>query len=137
MCAMGAREAMQRANDIHSSHQCSNCGKVYMRRDLRDRHKRRCIHTFTKSKRSKRRSCIACVLSKLGCEQEQPSCRRCSNRNIFCDYVGDTTNNVIRGNGDISPQAATFELLGGQVANGDDANSPAYGTTESEVVTQF
>lgn len=57
--------------------------------DLRDRHKRRCAQTFTKPKRSKRRSCRACALSKLGCDQEQPSCRRCLTRNILCEYVGD------------------------------------------------
>lgn len=58
--------------------------------DLRDRHKRRCAQTFTKPKRSKRRSCRACAVSKLGCDQEQPSCRRCLTRNISCEYVGDT-----------------------------------------------
>lgn len=49
------------------------------------------MHTFTKPKRSKRRSCRACAASKLGCDQEQPSCRRCLGRDIPCEYVGGDT----------------------------------------------
>lgn len=86
-----AHDAVARHDSVDSSdgHRCGICGKAFERRDLRDRHKRRCTITFAKPKRSKRRSCLACAVSKLGCDQGQPSCRRCTTRNINCEYVGD------------------------------------------------
>lgn len=84
--------------------------------DLRDRHKRRCAQTFTKPKRSKRRSCRACAVSKLGCDQEQPSCRRCLTRNISCEYVGDTADAE-----SATPQKTTGRVVAGE--NGIDTDT--------------
>jgi hypothetical protein len=36
-------------------------------------------------------------VSKLGCDQGQPSCRRCSNRGTICEYVGDATDSSADG----------------------------------------
>ncbi|KAF2626052.1 hypothetical protein BU25DRAFT_449737, partial [Macroventuria anomochaeta] len=91
--------------DPSDGHQCGICGKLYERRDLCDRHKRRCAQTFAKPKRSKQRSCVACAVSKLGCDQGQPSCRRCSNRGIICKYVGDAADSSADGHRDITPEA--------------------------------
>lgn len=55
--------------------------------DLRDRHKRRCARSSQKVKVSKRKSCLACAQSKLGCDLDTPSCSRCVGRGTNCEYA--------------------------------------------------
>lgn len=55
--------------------------------DLRDRHKRRCAKSATKVKVSKRKSCLACAQSKLGCDLGTPACSRCVSRGTSCEYA--------------------------------------------------
>lgn len=55
--------------------------------DLRDRHKRRCARSATKVKVSKRKSCLACAQSKLGCDLGTPACSRCVSRGTNCEYA--------------------------------------------------
>lgn len=55
--------------------------------DLRDRHKRRCAKSATKIKVSKRKSCLACAQSKLGCDLDTPACSRCVSRGTKCEYA--------------------------------------------------
>ena len=55
--------------------------------DLRDRHKRRCARSATKVKVSKRKSCLACAQSKLGCDLDTPACSRCVGRGTNCEYA--------------------------------------------------
>lgn len=55
--------------------------------DLRDRHKRRCAKSATKVKVSKRKSCLACAQSKLGCDLGTPACSRCVSRGTNCEYA--------------------------------------------------
>lgn len=55
--------------------------------DLRDRHKRRCAKSSTKVKVSKRKSCLACAQSKLGCDLDTPACSRCVSRGTKCEYA--------------------------------------------------
>lgn len=55
--------------------------------DLRDRHKRRCAKSATKVKVSKRKSCLACAQSKLGCDLDTPACSRCVSRGTNCEYA--------------------------------------------------
>ncbi|KAL4878149.1 hypothetical protein BJY04DRAFT_221504 [Aspergillus karnatakaensis] len=66
--------------------QCGICNKTYSRRDLRDRHRRRCIKTIDQQRRSKRKSCDACVQKKLRCSMSRPSCSRCLQTGLQCHY---------------------------------------------------
>ncbi|MCJ1465392.1 hypothetical protein MMC07_004010 [Pseudocyphellaria aurata] len=68
-------------------HVCGICNKCFDRRDLRDRHKRRCARSATKVKVSKRKSCLACAQSKLGCDLGTPACSRCVSRGTNCEYA--------------------------------------------------
>lgn len=111
------------------------------------------MHTFTKPKRSKRRSCLACAASKLGCDQEQPSCRRCLDRNIACEYVGsgepadaesagpqETANSVVVDGNGIGTVNQILASLGDdntaileidRLAGGDKSASMEYATHEA------
>ncbi|KAL6235285.1 hypothetical protein BDW75DRAFT_210019 [Aspergillus navahoensis] len=72
--------------DPDSEFRCGICNKTYSRRDLRDRHRRRCIKTVGKERLSKRKSCEACAQKKLRCSMTRPACTRCLQIGIQCQY---------------------------------------------------
>lgn len=59
--------------------------------DLRDRHKRRCAQAMKRPRMSKQKSCLSCARSKLKCNQGTPSCERCLDRGIPCEYATNPT----------------------------------------------
>ncbi|KAL4736083.1 hypothetical protein BDV11DRAFT_211576 [Aspergillus similis] len=65
---------------------CGICNKTYSRRDLRDRHRRRCMKAVGKERLSKRKSCETCVQRKLRCSMTRPACSRCLQLRIQCQY---------------------------------------------------
>ncbi|KAL4996695.1 hypothetical protein BDV10DRAFT_186933 [Aspergillus recurvatus] len=65
---------------------CGICNKTYSRRDLRDRHRRRCMKTVGKERLSKRKSCETCAQKKLRCSMTRPACARCLQIGIQCQY---------------------------------------------------
>ncbi|KAL4779647.1 hypothetical protein BJX76DRAFT_351610 [Aspergillus varians] len=65
---------------------CALCNKSYSRRDLRDRHRRRCIKTIGQERMSKRKSCETCAQKKLRCSMGRPTCTRCLQIGIQCQY---------------------------------------------------
>ncbi|PYI25924.1 hypothetical protein BP00DRAFT_499137 [Aspergillus indologenus CBS 114.80] len=65
---------------------CGICNKTYSRRDLRDRHRRRCIKNIGQERQSKRKSCDACAQKKLRCSMTRPSCSRCLQSRRPCVY---------------------------------------------------
>ncbi|KAL4985601.1 hypothetical protein BDW68DRAFT_198629 [Aspergillus falconensis] len=65
---------------------CGICNKAYIRRDLRDRHRRRCVKTVGKERLSKRKSCETCAQKKLRCSMARPACSRCIQIGIQCQY---------------------------------------------------
>ncbi|PYH98004.1 C6 zinc finger domain protein [Aspergillus ellipticus CBS 707.79] len=67
-------------------YRCGICNKTYSRRDLRDRHRRRCIKNIGQERQSKRKSCDACAQKKLRCSMNRPSCSRCLQSRRPCVY---------------------------------------------------
>ncbi|KAE8148626.1 hypothetical protein BDV25DRAFT_157910 [Aspergillus avenaceus] len=65
---------------------CGLCNKAYSRRDLRDRHRRRCIKTIGQERPSKRKSCETCAQKKLRCSMTRPACTRCEQLEKPCQY---------------------------------------------------
>ncbi|EAW13263.1 Zn(II)2Cys6 transcription factor domain-containing protein [Aspergillus clavatus NRRL 1] len=65
---------------------CGICNKTYSRRDLRDRHRRRCIKTVGQERVSKRKSCETCAQKKLRCSMTRPACSRCVQSRTRCNY---------------------------------------------------
>ncbi|KAL2813877.1 hypothetical protein BJX63DRAFT_208213 [Aspergillus granulosus] len=65
---------------------CGICHKTYSRRDLRDRHRRRCIKSIGQERLSKRKSCETCAQKKLRCSMTRPACTRCLQIGIQCQY---------------------------------------------------
>ncbi|KFY46082.1 hypothetical protein V495_02670 [Pseudogymnoascus sp. VKM F-4514 (FW-929)] len=72
------------------SYTCGICDKKFDRRDLRNRHKRRCIRSISNPRKSKQKSCYSCAASKLSCDMRLPSCSRCTGRKICCEYASTT-----------------------------------------------
>ncbi|KZF24890.1 hypothetical protein L228DRAFT_243632 [Xylona heveae TC161] len=66
-------------------HACDKCLKTYQRRDLLLRHRRRCLRL--KKSMTRRKACNACVQAKAKCSYAQPSCSRCAQRGIPCQYL--------------------------------------------------
>ncbi|KAH8434848.1 Zn(II)2Cys6 transcription factor domain-containing protein [Aspergillus melleus] len=65
---------------------CEICKKSYTRPDLRDRHRRRCITKAGQERKSKRKSCDTCAKKKIRCSLSRPSCLRCAQLRIPCQY---------------------------------------------------
>ncbi|KAL4927331.1 putative C6 and C2H2 transcription factor RegA-like [Aspergillus undulatus] len=90
---------------------CQVCNKGFSRPDLLKRHsaghshsqdaKRRRPSTYSKNGRVSQ-ACKACATSKLKCDEEKP-CRRCRDRNLFCEYHES-------GNGPSEEQAGEEQL---------------------------
>ncbi|VUC34853.1 unnamed protein product [Clonostachys rosea] len=81
--------------DENKEYQCSLCGKCFSRRDLRERHRRRCERVATTPRKGKQKACGACVKSKAGCDQQQPRCSRCKTRDIDCEYAIKSTQSIL------------------------------------------
>ncbi|RHZ58441.1 hypothetical protein CDV55_106137 [Aspergillus turcosus] len=81
--------AALRANEPPSpdgDFRCGICHKSYSRRDLRDRHRRRCIKTAGQERTSKRKSCETCAQKKVRCSMTRPACARCVQTGTPCHY---------------------------------------------------
>ncbi|KAF2638893.1 hypothetical protein P280DRAFT_64867 [Massarina eburnea CBS 473.64] len=95
---------------------CGLCNKAYSRRDLRDRHRRRCAKTFGRERASKRKSCETCVQMKLRCSLARPACSRCVQMGTACHYPNPNMSSTSPAQGDqdtgpeqVSPLEATLE----------------------------
>ncbi|KAL2856515.1 hypothetical protein BJY01DRAFT_242852 [Aspergillus pseudoustus] len=66
---------------------CEECGKVFERKEYRDKHYRRCLRAANEPRQTRQRSCVSCVASKLGCDQRLPTCSRCALRGKRCQYA--------------------------------------------------
>ncbi|KAL4815745.1 hypothetical protein BDW67DRAFT_185467 [Aspergillus spinulosporus] len=80
--ATSASQPLTLADDFR----CGICNKTYSRRDLRDRHRRRCQKAVGKERLSKRRSCETCAQKKLRCSMTRPACSRCLQLGVHCQY---------------------------------------------------
>ncbi|KAF8815764.1 hypothetical protein BYT27DRAFT_7192135 [Phlegmacium glaucopus] len=65
------------------SHQCETCEFQFTRSDLLTRHKKTCGE-----RRSRRKSCEACVKAKVKCNLQHP-CQKCIVRGITCEFTND------------------------------------------------
>ncbi|KAJ5816319.1 C6 finger domain protein [Penicillium robsamsonii] len=93
---------------------CDLCNKAYGRRDLRDRHRRRCAKTFGQKRASKRKSCETCVQKKLRCSLTRPACSRCIQMGTTCHYPNTSLTSPTWGDQDtgrehMSPMEVTLE----------------------------
>ncbi|KAI9045032.1 Zn(II)2Cys6 transcription factor domain-containing protein [Aspergillus affinis] len=79
---------------------CEICKKSYTRPDLRDRHRRRCIAKVGQERRSKRKSCDSCAKKKIRCSLSRPSCLRCAQLGILCQYPQSPVSARIAGQGE-------------------------------------
>ncbi|KFY44147.1 hypothetical protein V495_03616 [Pseudogymnoascus sp. VKM F-4514 (FW-929)] len=64
---------------------CELCNKLYQRRDLLMRHRRRCKGPIKSVTR--RKACDACFQAKVKCCYTKPICTRCSKRETPCIYA--------------------------------------------------
>ncbi|KAF9567993.1 hypothetical protein CPC08DRAFT_680172 [Agrocybe pediades] len=65
------------------TYRCETCEFQFTRSDLLTRHKKTCGE-----KRSRRKSCQACVKAKVKCNLEHP-CQKCTARDIPCEFTND------------------------------------------------
>ncbi|KAL2132842.1 hypothetical protein VTI74DRAFT_3241 [Chaetomium olivicolor] len=77
---------IQIQNSEGDSHVCPICLKPFGRKDLRDRHRRRCEKSIGKARQVKKKACERCIASKVKCGYEKPSCGRCLSRSVVCEY---------------------------------------------------
>ncbi|KAJ5363976.1 uncharacterized protein N7496_009689 [Penicillium cataractarum] len=87
-----------------AEYRCGLCNKTYGRRDLRDRHRRRCAKTFGQERASKRKSCETCAQKKLRCSLTRPACSRCVQMGSACHYPNPSST---RGDQDTGPELMT------------------------------
>ncbi|KAJ5788855.1 uncharacterized protein N7518_005866 [Penicillium psychrosexuale] len=87
---------------------CGLCNKAYSRRDLRDRHRRRCAKTFGKQRASKRRSCETCAQKKLRCSLTRPACSRCVQMGTACHYPNRSSASLTQGDQDTGPENVSY-----------------------------
>ncbi|KAJ5520033.1 C6 finger domain protein, partial [Penicillium fimorum] len=93
---------------------CGLCNKAYGRRDLRDRHRRRCAKTFGQQRASKRKSCEICARKKLRCSLTRPACSRCIQMGTTCHYPNTSSTSPTWGDQNtgrehMSPMAVNLE----------------------------
>ncbi|KAL9593696.1 MAG: hypothetical protein Q9219_007429 [cf. Caloplaca sp. 3 TL-2023] len=74
---------------------CALCGKTFERRDLRERHRRRCEKSLDKVRSHKRKSCNLCARSKVKCDLQTPTCQRCLDRHTECEYPTESSSAAI------------------------------------------
>ncbi|KAJ5908496.1 C6 finger domain protein [Penicillium taxi] len=86
---------------------CGLCNKAYSRRDLRDRHRRRCAKTFGQERASKRKSCETCAQKKLRCSLTRPACSRCVQMGTACHYPNTSSASLIQGDQDTGSELMT------------------------------
>ncbi|KAL2834639.1 hypothetical protein BJY01DRAFT_253007 [Aspergillus pseudoustus] len=84
---------------------CGICHKTYSRRDLRDRHRRRCIKSIGQERLSKRKSCETCAQKKLRCSMTRPACSRCLQIGIQCEYPASAVPQPRTGEGPVATPA--------------------------------
>ncbi|KAF9453936.1 hypothetical protein P691DRAFT_811707 [Macrolepiota fuliginosa MF-IS2] len=63
-------------------HRCDTCDSQFTRSDLLTRHKKSCNNP---SSRARRRSCLACMESKIKCDRQAP-CAKCVAKGTECVY---------------------------------------------------
>ncbi|KAG6018811.1 hypothetical protein E4U41_003558, partial [Claviceps citrina] len=80
------RSASAAQSDTGMVHACHICLKQFSRRDLRERHRRRCEKSVGKIIPTKKKSCERCISFKVKCDDAKPSCSRCLNRAVECVY---------------------------------------------------
>ncbi|KAL3473724.1 hypothetical protein BJX99DRAFT_261125 [Aspergillus californicus] len=90
---------------------CGICNKTYNRRDLRNRHRRRCIKTIGQERLSKRKSCETCAQKKLRCSLSRPACTRCLRIGRQCQYPG--SRNTVRWTDETAASASNSADLAG------------------------
>ncbi|KAH6634748.1 hypothetical protein B0J18DRAFT_29783 [Chaetomium sp. MPI-SDFR-AT-0129] len=77
---------LQHGGENSEAHVCPICLKPFGRKDLRDRHRRRCEKSIGKAKQVKKKACERCIGSKVKCDYEKPACGRCLSRSVACEY---------------------------------------------------
>ncbi|KAF8893927.1 fungal-specific transcription factor domain-containing protein [Infundibulicybe gibba] len=65
-------------------HRCDTCDSQFTRSDLLTRHKKSCNDP---SNRTRRKSCVACMESKIKCDRQYP-CSKCTTRGKECIFAG-------------------------------------------------
>ncbi|KAK0213240.1 fungal-specific transcription factor domain-containing protein [Desarmillaria ectypa] len=76
-----------RSHTNERAHRCKLCGAEFTRSDLLTRHKKTCGDPL-KAHRSRRKSCQACVESKVKCDLQCP-CSKCISRGKKCVFIND------------------------------------------------
>ncbi|KEQ58349.1 uncharacterized protein M437DRAFT_79060 [Aureobasidium melanogenum CBS 110374] len=107
------------STSVDDQHECDLCHKTYRRRDLLVRHRRHCKPNKVTSKR---KACSACVQARSKCCLRQPTCSRCTARNLVCEYV------IRRSSASQNPDFMTLDL---QHNNDIDENVMRTNTTVS------
>ncbi|QYT03673.1 hypothetical protein H0G86_010619 [Trichoderma simmonsii] len=64
---------------------CPRCSRRFTRASSLTRHCKRCLQDIKGP--SRRKSCRACARAKLRCDLQRPSCSRCEERTLTCEYV--------------------------------------------------
>ncbi|KAH7303892.1 hypothetical protein BKA65DRAFT_521566 [Rhexocercosporidium sp. MPI-PUGE-AT-0058] len=118
---------MASPDDIQET--CGVCCKAFTRKDLRDRHQRRCIARIGQPRSSRQKSCARCVASKLKCDLSQPACWRCCTRRppAPCIYPTKSSTAAAANNDD----SGTIDLYLFPQAMLDDAASGTLVTSTS------
>ncbi|KAF7589914.1 hypothetical protein BBP40_003532 [Aspergillus hancockii] len=105
---------------------CGICNKTYSRRDLRDRHRRRCIKTAGQERLSKRKSCEICAQKKLRCSMTRPACTRCVQIGTPCHYPPSSIPPRIPEPQDSPPPTGTTSVA-------SSIHTPASASTQSSI----
>ncbi|KXN90128.1 Zinc finger protein klf1 [Leucoagaricus sp. SymC.cos] len=89
-------------------HRCDTCDSHFTRSDLLTRHKKSCSNPTS---RSRRRSCLACMESKIKCDRQVP-CAKCVSKGTECVY-GPANRRLL-----VSPTTAKTSKIPGSSSTG-------------------
>ncbi|KAL6817494.1 hypothetical protein V8C40DRAFT_75397 [Trichoderma camerunense] len=70
---------------LRNSLMCPRCSRRFTRASSLTRHCKRCLQDIKGP--SRRKSCRACARAKLRCDLQRPSCSRCQERTLTCEYL--------------------------------------------------
>ncbi|KAJ5372691.1 C6 finger domain protein [Penicillium concentricum] len=112
---------------------CGLCNKAYGRRDLRDRHRRRCAKTFGQERPSKRKSCEICAQKKLRCSLTRPACSRCVQMGTACHYPNTSSTSPTWVDQDTGPEhMSPLEVILEPISTGFTPDFPVSAMTLPE-----
>ncbi|KAL7956804.1 hypothetical protein V8C34DRAFT_199032 [Trichoderma compactum] len=91
---------------------CPRCSRRFTTASSLTRHCKRCLQDIKGP--SRRKSCRACARAKLRCDLQRPSCSRCQERTLTCEYVSRDGTTIAVSTAEEATIQGQLRLQGGQ-----------------------